>query len=218
MTYCCALRLDSGMIFASDSRTNAGVDHISTFRKMIVYEQPGDRVMVLLSAGNLSISQSVREILQIEELREAREDGEPGPPITIWNATSMFDAARVLGAAVRHVYDRDAEALKHAGLDFNVTFIFGGQVKGEGMRLFLVYSAGNFIEATTETPYFPMSGRRPQACLSDLARGAGTPPTWRDRGGGHRCDPDGGMGAFRPRAARVLEELSVQTSPERRVG
>ena len=154
MTYCVGIKLNAGLVFLSDSRTNAGVDHISTFRKMIVYEQPGDRVMVLLSAGNLSISQSVREILQIEELRETQEDGEPGPPITIWNAKSMFDAARVLGSAVRHVYDRDAEALKHAGLDFNVSFIFGGQVKGEGMRLFLVYSAGNFIEATNETPYF----------------------------------------------------------------
>ena len=154
MTYCVGIKLNAGLVFLSDSRTNAGVDHISTFRKMIVYEQPGDRVMVLLSAGNLSISQSVREILQIEELREIKEDGEPGPPITIWNAKSMFDAARVLGSAVRHVYDRDAEALKHAGLDFNVSFIFGGQVKGEGMRLFLVYSAGNFIEATNETPYF----------------------------------------------------------------
>jgi putative proteasome-type protease len=154
MTYCVGIKLNAGLVFLSDSRTNAGVDHISTFRKMIVYEQPGDRVMVLLSAGNLSISQSVREILQIEELRETREDGTQGEPITIWNAKSMFDAARVLGSAVRHVYDRDAEALKHAGLDFNVSFIFGGQVKGEGMRLFLVYAAGNFIEATTETPYF----------------------------------------------------------------
>ncbi|MDM0113333.1 proteasome-type protease [Variovorax sp. J22R133] len=150
MTYCVGIKLNAGLVFLSDSRTNAGVDHISTFRKMIVYEQPGDRFMVLLSAGNLSISQSVREILQIEELREASG----GPPITIWNAKSMFDAARVLGSAVRHVYDRDAEALKQAGLDFNVSFIFGGQVAGEGMRLFLVYSAGNFIEATTETPYF----------------------------------------------------------------
>ena len=150
MTYCVGIKLNAGLVFLSDSRTNAGVDHISTFRKMIVYEQPGDRVMVLLSAGNLSISQSVREILQIEELRET----EDSPPMTIWNAKSMFDAARVLGSAVRHVYDRDAEALKHAGLDFNVSFIFGGQVKGEGMRLFLVYSAGNFIEATNETPYF----------------------------------------------------------------
>jgi putative proteasome-type protease len=150
MTYCVGIKLNAGLVFLSDSRTNAGVDHISTFRKMIVYEQPGERTMVLLSAGNLSISQSVREILQIEELKEAGSD----TPITIWNAKSMFDAARVLGSAVRHVYDRDAEALKHAGVDFNVTFIFGGQVKGEGMRLFLVYSAGNFIEATTETPYF----------------------------------------------------------------
>ena len=152
MTYCVGIKLNAGLVFLSDSRTNAGVDHISTFRKMIVYEQPGDRVMVLLSAGNLSISQSVREILQIEELRDSRNPG--APPVTIWNATSMFDAARVLGSAVRHVYDRDAEALKHAGVEFNVTFIFGGQVKGEAMRLFLVYSAGNFIEATTETPYF----------------------------------------------------------------
>ena len=150
MTYCVGIKLNAGLVFLSDSRTNAGVDHISTFRKMIVYEQSGERTMVLLSAGNLSISQSVREILQIEELKEAGSD----TPITIWNAKSMFDAARVLGSAVRHVYDRDAEALKHAGVDFNVTFIFGGQVKGEGMRLFLVYSAGNFIEATTETPYF----------------------------------------------------------------
>jgi putative proteasome-type protease len=150
MTYCVGIKLNAGLVFLSDSRTNAGVDHISTFRKMIVYEQPGERFMVLLSAGNLSISQSVREILQIEELRES----EDGPPITIWNAASMFDATRVLGSAVRHVYERDGASLKQAGLDFNVSFIFGGQVKGEGMRLFLVYAAGNFIEATTETPYF----------------------------------------------------------------
>lgn len=151
MTYCVGIKLNAGLVFLSDSRTNAGVDHISTFRKMIVYERPGDRTMVLLSAGNLSIAQSVREILQIEELKERTEDG---APITIWNARSMFDAARVLGSAVRRVYDRDAESLKHAGVDFNVTFILGGQIKGEGMRLFLVYSAGNFIEATSETPYF----------------------------------------------------------------
>ena len=130
MTYCVGIKLNAGLVFLSDSRTNAGVDHISTFRKMIVYEQPGDRFMVLLSAGNLSISQSVREILQIEELRET----EDSPPVTIWNAPSMFDAARVLGSAVRHVYERDAASLKHAGLEFNVSFIFGGQVKGEGMR------------------------------------------------------------------------------------
>jgi len=150
MTYCCAIKINAGLVFLSDSRTNSGLDHISTFRKMIVYEKAGDRFMVLLSAGNLSISQSIREILQVEQL----PDPDGGEPITIWNAKSMFDAARVLGAAVRRVHERDAASLKQADVDFNVSLLFGGQVKGEGMRLFQIYSAGNFIEATSETPYF----------------------------------------------------------------
>jgi putative proteasome-type protease len=150
MTYCVAIKLNAGLVFLSDSRTNAGLDQISTFRKMIVYEKPGDRFMVLLSAGNLSISQSVREILQVEQLKE-HPDSEP---ITIWNAKSMFDAARVLGSAIRHVYERDSAALQRSGVDFNVSLIFGGQIRGEGMRLFQVYSPGNFIESTPETPYF----------------------------------------------------------------
>jgi putative proteasome-type protease len=150
MTYCVAIKLNAGLVFLSDSRTNAGLDQISTFRKMIVYEKPGDRFMVLLSAGNLSISQSVREILQVEKLK----DNDTDEGITIWNATSMFDAARVLGSAIRRVHDRDAASLQQVGVDFNVSLVFGGQIQGEGMRLFQVYSAGNFIEATPETPYF----------------------------------------------------------------
>ncbi len=153
MTYCVGIKLDAGLVFLSDSRTNAGLDQISTFRKMIVYEKPGDRFMVMLSAGNLSISQSVREILQVEKIPNGSDDP-AAPPITIWNATSMFDAARVLGSAVRRVYDQDGQSLKAAGIDFNASMIFGGQIKGEAMRLFLVYSAGNFIEATRETCYF----------------------------------------------------------------
>jgi putative proteasome-type protease len=149
MTYCVGIKLDAGLVFMSDSRTNAGLDQISTFRKMMVYERPGDRFMVMLSAGNLSISQSVREILQVEKLPNGDE-----PPITIWNAKSMFEAARVLGAAVRRVYEQDGAALAATGVDFNASMIFGGQIKGEAMRLFLVYSAGNFIEATRETCYF----------------------------------------------------------------
>src|SRR6218665_32400 len=136
MTYCVAIKLNAGLVFLSDSRTNAGLDQISSFRKMIVYEQTGDRFMVLLSAGNLSISQSVREILQIEQIEDGAESGEP---ITIWNAKSMFDAARVLGAAVRHVYERDGAALKRSGVDFNVSMLFCAQIK---------------VEATSETPYF----------------------------------------------------------------
>ena len=150
MTYCVAIKLNAGLVFLSDSRTNAGLDQINSFRKMIVYEKPGDRFMVLLSAGNLSIAQSVREILQVEQIKEHGD----AQGISIWNATSMFDAARVLGAAIRWVHARDAESLKQAGIDFNVSLIFGGQIAGEGMRLFQVYSAGNFIEATPETPFF----------------------------------------------------------------
>jgi putative proteasome-type protease len=149
MTYCVGIKLDAGLVFMSDSRTNAGLDQISTYRKMMVYEQPGERFMVMLSAGNLSISQSVREILQVEKI-----EGADGAPITIWNAKSMFDAVRVLGATVRRVYDQDGASLAAAGVDFNASMIFGGQIKGEAMRLFLVYSAGNFIEATRETCYF----------------------------------------------------------------
>lgn len=149
MTYCVGIKLDAGLVFMSDSRTNAGLDQISTFRKMMVYERPGDRFMVMLSAGNLSISQSVREILQVEKLPNGDE-----PPLTIWNAKSMFDATRVLGSAVRRVYEQDGASLAASGIDFNASMIFGGQIAGEAMRLFLVYSAGNFIEATRETCYF----------------------------------------------------------------
>jgi len=149
MTYCVSLKVDAGMVFASDSRTNAGFDQISTFRKMMVYEQPGDRVMVLLSSGNLSISQSVRELLQTEKVSL---DGQPA--ITIWNAKSLFDAARVLGSTMRKVYEQDGPALRAAGIDASCSLIFGGQIKGEGMRLFMVYSTGNFIEATAETCFF----------------------------------------------------------------
>ena len=150
MTYCIGIRLNAGLVFLSDSRTNAGIDQISIFRKMIVYENPGDRFMVLLSAGNLSISQSVREILQLEKV----DRGPDQPALTIWNADSMFDAVRVLGAAVRRVYQQDGPSLRAAGIDFNASMIFGGQIRGEAMRLFLVYSAGNLIEATRETCFF----------------------------------------------------------------
>jgi putative proteasome-type protease len=150
MTYCVGIRLDAGLVFLSDSRTNAGLDQISTYRKMMIYEKTEDRFMVLLSAGNLSISQSVRELLQVEKV----DRGPHEVPLTIWNAPSMFDATRVLGSAVRRVYDQDGPSLKQAGIDFNASMVFGGQIKGESMRLFLVYSAGNFIEATRETCFF----------------------------------------------------------------
>jgi putative proteasome-type protease len=151
MTYCIGIRLEAGLVFLSDSRTNAGLDHIASFRKMMIYERPGERFMVLLSAGNLSVSQSVRELLQVEKIDAGKEEEEG---LTIWNCASLFDAARVLGSTVRRVYAQDGPSLKAAGVDFNASFILGGQIGGEAMRMFLVYAPGNFIEATRETPYF----------------------------------------------------------------
>jgi putative proteasome-type protease len=145
MTYCIGMRLDAGLVFLSDSRTNAGVDQVGTFRKMSVYENPGDRMMVLMTAGNLSISQAVRQLVS----EHVGEDG-----MTIWTAPSLYDAARIVGEAVRTVHKRDAEALNEFGIDFNISIIFGGQVKGERCRLFQVYSAGNFIESHNENTYF----------------------------------------------------------------
>ncbi len=146
MTYCVAMRLDAGLVFLSDSRTNAGVDHVNTFRKMTVYERTGDRMLVLLTSGNLAISQAVTNLLL-----EGNHSAE-GP--CLMNAPTMFEAARVVGDALREVRRRDAEHLKDLGIDFSASFILGGQIAGESPRLFNIYAAGNFIEATPETPYF----------------------------------------------------------------
>ncbi|WP_253207186.1 peptidase [Verticiella alkaliphila] len=144
MTYCVAVRPDAGLVFLSDSRTNAGVDHISTFRKMTVYERPGERVLVLMTAGNLALSQAV-----LNELAEASADGQG-----LWSVTSMAQAAQRVGDAVRTVFQREAPALRAHDVHFNISLLLGGQIRGERCRLFQVYSAGNFIEATDETVYF----------------------------------------------------------------
>ncbi len=146
MTYCVGMLLDAGLVFLSDSRTNAGVDHINTFRKMTVYERKGDRMMVLLTSGNLAISQAVTTLLQ--------EEIHTGEARNLMNAPSMFEAARMVGDALRAIHRRDADYLKDFGIDFTAALIFGGQIGNEPPRLFHVYAAGNFIEATPETPYF----------------------------------------------------------------
>ena len=145
MTYCVGLRLDAGLVFLSDSRTNAGVDQVGTFRKMSVFERAGDRVMVLMTAGNLSISQSIRQLLN----EYVTDEG-----VSIWNAPNMHEATRILGECVRLVHSREAKALLEFGIEFNVSIIFGGQIRDERCRLFQVYSAGNFIEAHNENTYF----------------------------------------------------------------
>lgn len=145
MTYCVAMRLDTGLVFLSDSRTHAGVDQVHTFRKMRVFENTGDRLMVLMCAGNLSISQSVCQLIA----DYVNADGN-----SIWTVASLYEAAQIVGAAIRLVHERDAHSLEQFGIDFNVSMIFGGQINGERCRLFQMYSAGNFIEAYDEHPYF----------------------------------------------------------------
>jgi putative proteasome-type protease len=147
MTYCVGLLVDTGLVMLSDSRTNAGVDQINTFRKMATFQRTGDRVLVLLSAGNLAITQAV-----VNLLHEAPENSDLPP--RLFRANNMFSVARVVGEALREIHARDAEMLKEQGHDFNATFILGGQVHGEEPRLFHIYSAGNFIESSVDTPYF----------------------------------------------------------------
>jgi len=146
MTYCVALLLDEGLVFASDTRTNAGVDQVAIFPKMNVFEVKGDRVIVLLTSGNLGITQSV-----VNRLRDSVKADEGKH---LHNANTMFEAAELVGDAVRAVFERDAEHLKNHDADFNSHILIGGQIKGEKPRLFHVYSAGNFIETCSETPYF----------------------------------------------------------------
>jgi putative proteasome-type protease len=151
MTYCVGMLLDTGLVFLSDSRTNAGVDQISSFRKVTVFERPGDRVMVLLSSGNLAISQALVNILQ-EQITGFIPGTEQAASLN--TAVNMFEAARCVGEALREVHKRDAAALEEHKIEFNAKFIFGGQIGNELPRLFHIYAAGNFIEATMDTPYF----------------------------------------------------------------
>jgi putative proteasome-type protease len=145
MTYCIGLCLKDGLVFLSDTRTNAGVDQIGTFRKMTLFQKDQDRFFTLMSAGNLAITQAVKEILLQGQLLNGEN---------LWTVNNSHDAAVVVGNAIKQVYERDHKALEKAGIDFNCNLIFGGQVKGERPRLFNVYSAGNFIEATPDTCYF----------------------------------------------------------------
>jgi putative proteasome-type protease len=147
MTYCVAMNLAAGMIFASDSRTNAGVDQVSTFGKMNVFAHENDRVIVTLSSGNLSITQNT---VNLVEQRSRAPDGLSN----IWKAMSMFDVATYVGDALRSVLKRDGPYLQQDNIDSGASFIVGGQVSGEPPRLFTVYAQGNFIESTEETPYF----------------------------------------------------------------
>jgi putative proteasome-type protease len=147
MTYCVGLLVDTGLVLLSDSRTNAGIDQINTFRKMATFQTPNERVLVLMSAGNLAVTQAVVHILH-----EPPDDS--GDPARIYTTKNMFNTARHIGEAIRQIHERDGDMLKEHGHEFNATFILGGQILGEEPRLFHIYAAGNFIESSIDTPYF----------------------------------------------------------------
>lgn len=142
MTYCVAASVSAGIVFASDSRTNAGVDHVATYGKMHVFEAAGDRVLVLLSAGNLASTQSVISLLRLRATQG------------ILAAKTMYDVASLVGATIREVLARDGPFLQQDNIDAGCSFILGGQIAGEHPRLFDIYPQGNFIEANRDTPYF----------------------------------------------------------------
>jgi putative proteasome-type protease len=147
MTYCVGLLLKDGLVMVGDTRTNAGVDNIATFRKLQVFERPGDRVIALATAGNLAVTQAV-----VSHVLEGLP-GADGEMRSIETVPSMFEMAQFVGAAVRHVAERDASALKADGGQFDCSFLVGGQIGERRLRLFMVYRAGNFLEATEDTPY-----------------------------------------------------------------
>ena len=162
MTYCIGMLSEPGLVMLADTRTHAGVDNISTFRKLHVWETPGERVLGLTTAGNLAISQSVRGLLR-EGLRFAPEDlavmgpdapAEPDTPFTLATVPTVFQAALLVGRAIRNVYHTDGPSLGAQDNGFQVSMLLGGQIRGRPLRLFQLYAAGNFVEATRDTPYF----------------------------------------------------------------
>lgn len=148
MTYCVGLHLDEGLVLLSDTRTNAGVDHISTFSKMHVLAEPGERVIVMMSAGNLALTQTV-----VNLVTEGFDSPSLGEGTTLSSVPTMFKAAQLTGEAIRDVYVRDGEAMQAQNVPFELSILLAGQIAGRRMRLFQVYSAGNFIEATADTPF-----------------------------------------------------------------
>ena len=148
MTYCCGILVREGLVMFADTRTNAGVDNIATFRKLHVFNNPGKRIMAIASpATSRSASPSV------SILTEGYDNPETGEHETLMNAPSMFQAAQRVGHVIRSIHSTEGKALEASDVSFDVSFLFGGQIAGERMRLFMIYSAGNFIESTTDTPY-----------------------------------------------------------------
>ncbi|MDY7020658.1 MAG: proteasome-type protease [Cyanobacteriota bacterium] len=145
MTYCLGIITDYGLVMAADSRTNAGVDHISTYQKLFDFSNPGERVILLCSAGNLSITQGI--VSELEKDLKVQEE------TNLHNITSMYEVARYIGGKLRQVRESDEAWLKKDRIDTQCSLLLGGQIQGQSPELFLIYSQGNFIHATPDTPF-----------------------------------------------------------------
>lgn len=174
MTYGLAIKCDDGVVFAADTRTNAGVDYVTSYRKLVVFDRMPDRAFVLLSAGNLGVSQEVRNLLTRDlAARDGREN--------LASVRSAFEVADYVGRTLRAVLERHAAGFRENGVNGATSLIVGGQIQGDVQEIFLVYPAGNYISASDETPYLqigetkygkPMLDRlvMPKLSLGDAAR------------------------------------------------
>jgi putative proteasome-type protease len=148
MTYCVGILVQDGLVMIADTRTNAGVDNIAVFRKLHLFEVPGERVITVATAGNLSLSQSVLSLVS-----DGIEDPKTGEIETLLTVPSMYKAAQLVGRAIRQVYTVDGLEMEKRNMTFDVTMLLGGQIGQSPMRLYQVYSAGNAIQATHDTPF-----------------------------------------------------------------
>ncbi len=170
MTYCVGLRLEAGLVLLSDTRTNAGLDNISTYRKMFVFEEPGERAIAMMTAGNLSVTQTT-----LARLQEAIDDPEATPETSIMKAESMLNVATIVGEALSQVTGETRSRMDRMAESANASMIVAGQRKDGHMRLFLVYPEGNFIEATEDTPYLQIGEHKYGKPILDRVITAKTP-------------------------------------------
>jgi len=169
MTYCVGILVKEGLTMIADTRTNAGLDNVAQYRKLHVFERPGERMIAIATAGNLAVSQSVLSLLN-----EGIRDPETGELETIHTQPSMFRVAQFVGRAVREVFRIDGPALEQSNTAFEVSMLLGGQIAGGRLRLFMIYRQGNFIEATEDTPFLQIGEHKYGKPILDRAIKFGT--------------------------------------------
>ncbi len=167
MTYCLGIVTQHGLVMASDSRTNAGVDYISTYQKLFDFSVPAQRVIVICTSGNLSITQAVINLLQ-QDLKQQESEN-------LHTVPTLYDAARYVGTKMRQIQQQERSWLEKDGIDFKCTLLLGGQVRGEATGLYMIYSQGNFIQATPETPFLQIGETKYGKPILDRTLNFGVP-------------------------------------------